>query len=775
MKKKLLAVLLSVIMLLTCFAPVSASAGSDEEFYDIKDMMEFSEGRAWVVLEDGFGVVNEFFELIYKADGNAAAEALKRGDDAAITFEFSPYLNGLAYYQAEGYGYVIVDDEGEEIASAIWTSKQQPKIVARSEESFIVSEYNADDGCNYVYLLNKKGKMKGKKAALGYGDVYFDYMGEGLYTGVAVDEKGGRVRCIYSEDEKKFYVAEDFNQGHFFGVDSWGRGFVFPDNSFTFAYCFDADDLQTEDDYKDWNKTGKAGFQTGPGIMDFYYRTLGEDKFYSGFHKAYINNAGEVEVTIPAFAGMTPVMFGRFIGGSAPIVLQDTDGAFWVTRIDSDGNPCFDPIQVTDPGSEVPTLSDSFANTYTFPEKEEEETAGPLDIFYDGIYLSYEEDDEAVLIDYAGDITEIDHEGLKGAKNWLVYFEDGVTYPEGDSYGDECVETEDTEIADQDWLEQAKLAGTYSGSNGSLLILYADGSAVYQKAGSEVSQKTEFSVEDGVLKLKGKGAPSGDVSDFDGLSFAFGDGETFTRQTTPVTPRNGGSNPGGSGSGGSGDSGSGGSTFDPTGPKVDPNAGGSGDSGSSGGSGGSGSGDSGGSGGSDVPVGPRVYPHRYTGTYYYVEVPEFWWNLEIRQDTYDDVKFYYRGLLLAWLDIMETGDVWLGDIGTYLVMSWPVPGTSKSVVLYTNNYGADIAYEGKICKYQGSTLIQEYTSDADLGDILFRQTGRWIDVGPLKNRIDHNISIGMEDLHDAVILNAINAVTEFLNNNIVPNVTIVPH
>ena len=233
MKKKLLAVLLSVIMLLTCFAPVSASAGNDEEFYDIKDMMEFSEGRAWVVLEDGFGVVNEFFELIYKADGNAAAEALKRGDDAAITFEFSPYLNGLAYYQAEGYGYVIVDDEGEEIASAIWTSKQQPKIVARSEESFIVSEYNADDGCNYVYLLNKKGKMKGKKAALGYGDVYFDYMGEGLYTGVAVDEKGGRVRCIYSEDEKKFYVAEDFNQGHFFGVDSWGRGFVFPDNSST--------------------------------------------------------------------------------------------------------------------------------------------------------------------------------------------------------------------------------------------------------------------------------------------------------------------------------------------------------------------------------------------------------------------------------------------------------------------------------------------------------------------------------------------------------------
>lgn len=769
MKKRLFAVLLVIVMLLTCYTPVSAKEGDS---YEITDMMEYSEGRAWVVFEDSFGVINEYGELLYKAEGTAAAEALK-GADGSITFEFSPFLNGTAYYQADGYGYVIIDDEGEELASGIWTGKQQPKIVARSEDSFIVSEYNAEDGCNYVYLLNKKGKMKGKKKALGYGDVYFDYMGEGLYTGVAVDEKGGRVRCIYSEEEKKFYVAEDFNQGHFFGLDSWGRGFVFPDSNFTFAYCFDAEDIEDEDAYKKWNSKGKSGFQTGPGIMDYYYRTLGEDKFYSGFHKAYINNAGDVEVEIPAFDGFTPVSFGRFISGSAPILLQDAAGAYWITRIDSWGDLRYDPVQVADPGGEVPVLTDEFDNTCTFPEQEKEEDGAPV-LFYDGVYVSYQKKGKAVLISYDGEITEIKHKGLKGAKSWLVYFDDAVTYPDGDVFRDECEETEDTVTADQDWLDLAKMAGTYSGSLGSMLILYADGSALYQPAGGGASSKTEFSVEDGELALKGSGLTA-DVSKFDGTSFvlktkATGSEETFTKQVTPVTPKNGGSNPGGSGSG---DSGSG--TFDPTGPKVDPNAGGSGDSGSGSGDSGGGSGSGGSGSGEDVPVGPRVYPHRYYGSYYYVDVPEFWWNLEIRQDTYDDVKFYYRGLLLAWLDIMETGDVWLGDIGTYLVMSWPIPGTSKSVVLYTNNYGADIAYEGKICKYQGETLIQEYTSDADLGDILFRQTGRWIDVAPLKNRIDHNISIGMEDLHDAVILNAIQAVTEFLNNNIVPNVTIVPH
>ena len=764
MRKRLLAFFLSIVLLLTCFAPVPAYAGSGEEFYEIKDMMEFSEGRAWVVFEDGFGVVNESFELLYKADGKAAADAVKRGDNAQLSFELSPFLNGTAYYQAEGYGYVIVDEEGEEIASDVWTSKRQPKIAARSAESFIVSEYNAEDGCNYVYLLNRKGKMKGKKKALGYGDVYFDYMGEGLYTGVAVDEKGGRVRCIYSEEEKKFYITEEFNQGHFFGVDSWGRGFVFPDNNFTFAYSFDADDLEDEEDYEEWNASGKKGFQTGPGIMDYYYRTLGEDLFYSAYHKAYINNTGDIEVEIPEFEGLSPVNFGRFTGGTAPIVLQDAAGGYWVTRIDTWGDACYDPVQVSDPGTEIPVLSNQISNTCTFPEQEKEEEPGPMELFYDDVYVSYEKKGKTFLIDGAGNIEELDREGLKGVKDWLVYFEDVVCYPDGDIYGDECVETEDTELADQDWLEQAKVAGTYSGANGSLLILYADGEAIYQAAGGS-KKKAEFSVEDGKLTLKGSDLSfTADISAFDGTSLALksktggASDENFTKQTTPAVPQNGG-NPGGGGNGGS--------EFIPSGPKVDPNAGGSGE--------GSGSGESGESGGGEAPVGPKVYPHRYSATYYYVEVPEFWWNLEIRQDTYDDVKFYYRGLLLAWLDIMESGDVWLGDIGTYLVMQWPIPGTSKSVVLYTNNYGADIAYEGKISKYQGETLIQEYTSDADLGDILFRQTGRWIDVAPLKNRIGYNISIGMEDVHDAVILNAIQAVTEFLNNNIVPNVTIVPH
>ena len=772
MRKQLLSVLLAIVMVLSLLPPVSANAGSGEEYYDIVDMMEFSEGRAWVVFEDGFGVVNEFFELLYKADGNAAAEALKRSDDAKISFEFSPYLNGTAYYQADGYGYVIVDDEGEEIASAIWTSKLQPRIVARSEESFIVSEYNAEDGCNYVYLLNKKGKMKGKKNALGYGDVYFDYMGEGLYTGVAVDEKGGRVRCIYSEDEKSFYVTEEFNQGHFFGVDSWGRGFVFPDNSFTFAYTFDADELEDEEDYKEWNASGKKGFQTGTGIMDYYYRTLGEDLFYSGYHKAYINNEGDIEVEIPEFEGMKAVNFGRFTGGTAPIVLQDAAGSYWVSRINKAGEVCYDPVQVADPGADIPVLSDGVKNTYTFPAEENEDKAGPVELFYDSGYIACEKNGETVLIDEEGNVTELDREGLKGVSSWLVYFDDAVTYPEGDTYGDELIENEDTETADQDWLEVAKVAGTYSGANGSLLIIYADGEALYQAAGSEGKKKAECSVEDGELTIKGSGLSfTADVSGFDGTNLSLksksgGADEAFTKQTTPPVPKNGG-NPGSEG---------GSSEFIPSGPKVDPNAGGSGEGGSSGGSGEGGS--SGGSGegsGSEVPVGPRVFPHRYYGTYYFVDVPEFWWNLEIRQDTYDDVKFYYRGLLLAWMDIMETGDVWFGDIGTYLVMQWPISGTSKSVVLYTNNYGADIAYEGKISKYQGSTLIQEYTSDADLGDILFRQTGRWIDVGPLKNRIGYNISLGMEDVHDAVILDAIHAVSDFLTNNVVPNVTVVPH
>ena len=738
MKKRLLAVLLVLVLLLTGIPAIPAQAKGDDDL-KFECVTPFSEGLAWIRYKDknttGLGVINEDFELVYALNTEMAEGAFYREKGDHLDFEVYSFRDGIAYYQAEGYGYVIIDDEGEELASDIWTAVHQPYIMARGEDYFMVREYDALEESWTVYAINAHGKVKGKKVS--YEDQPdYRYIGSGLYIGTGGEEE----EVFYSEDEKKTFENENFHAEDFYGFSDYGEGFVFLDGDYDKAYMISEYDMKDEDEWEDWADDADW-FDADESTVEYYNETVGSNKFYSAYDEAYIDFEGDIAVNIPDFGKYEPVSFGRFQDGVAPVLLVNNKGAYYITYIDDWGDPVYEPIYLgkTEDGSD-PVLTDAFYKT-GYQHDEDDDTTY---IVYGNGTFTVEVDGGALFVDRDGaQISVVD--ATYGADDNYYYMSSGVIDRTEGKVVDRIQRTDETQDADLDWLVYANFAGIYDGSDGSILILLADGTGYYREPQSTTKEdllqgvEITFELVEGNLVIYNLAYPIyADVTGFEGsmLMLATDPGwheEEFVRRDkdkevpvaelldpdaklpeVPVTPT---PTPGGED------------------PKPSPDPG---------------------------PT-PHVDPYLYGTTHFSFRPPQFWIDrgVQIEIPEPDNIVARYRGLVLMTLYVMPSSDYTGGDPSCYCVESWDL-GDGNIVVMWIQSYSWDVTRYGDI-PARDYMKSPGYTYDGDLEDILYTVTGIDFDISKIKGKFSYENP--NEDVNKAT-----SAEYDFYMNKVAPGV-----
>ena len=502
MKKRIAAVLIALLLLFPCMPAVHAQ---EDGMADFEFLSVFSEDLAWVAYENQadrmLGVIDRDMELIYEAD-TGMAEKVICGEEGELVFETYPFRDDIAYYQAEGYGYVIIDNDGSELTSAIWTANCQPYIMARGEDLFLIREYDAAEECWYTYAISALGKRKGNRIRSDEMPEY-RYIGEGLFLGTT-DSGADAGAIVYIEKEKEIYEIEEFNAGAFFGFSEDGAGFVFLDSGENGACRIDPDLLTDEEARADWAEDPDV-FSADKSTVLYYSESAGKESFYSDFDEAYIDYDGNTIVRVPDFGKLKPVGFGRFSDGTAPILLESAKHTLYITFINEDGTCIYEPVKIgkTDKGK-LPELTE-----YATADSRKDDPNKGLTaciVYGDGLCAT-EIDEEILVADTKGNVVSFGEGKLCGIDGEFLYLE-GALIPldDGDPY-EEIYRTKDTAEADQDWLDYAEFEGVYYGDGDTVFLLFADGTCFYREPFNEnypdLKQgiSTIFDIEDGRLTI----------------------------------------------------------------------------------------------------------------------------------------------------------------------------------------------------------------------------------------------------------------------------------
>ena len=740
MKKKLVAALLVLVLLFAGIPAVQAQALVNEDL-EFACVSAFSEDRAWVRYQDkfstGLGVVNRDYELVYAFNESEAQNAFYREEGDHLDFEVYPFRDGISYYQAEGYGYVIIDDEGDELASDIWTAVHQPYIMARGEDYFMVREYDALEECWNVYAINAHGKTKGKKVS--YEDKpEYRYIGSGLYIGS--DGEGEEV--FFSEDEKKTYENDNFFAEDFYGFSEYGEGFVFLDGDYDKAYMISESDMKDEDDWDDWADDADW-FDADESTVEFYDETVGSGMFYSAYDDAYIDFRGNVMVEIPDFGKYEAVSFGRFADGKAPVLLVKKD-IYYVTYIDEWGDLIYEPslLGETEDGS-VPVLTDEFYRTGRIKDEEDDVTY----IVYGNGRFVVEADGESRVVETDGSHVNVAYKTY-GADDDYYYTSEAFLDIENDKDIGKVMTTKDTVEADLDWLMYANFAGIYDGSDGTILVLLADGTGYYREPQSTTKEdllqgvEITFEFSNGTLTVNNLAYPIyADVTGFEGsmLMLATDPGwhpETFVRRDRdkeepiiglldpsaklPVAPP---------------------PTPTPTPGPVDPK-----------------------------PEPPKTDPNLYSTKYFDFRMPQHWVNrgctVQIRDD--ETLVVFYRGRWLISFNITKPEDYTGGDPATSAWQYWTLPD-GRYLVMWVENFAYYVCRMGSIPADKYFYGGPGFTADGDLEDFLYTVTGKdFPDIGKVKGKL----TLETPELIPDEVRDVTGAFSNFYETYVVPAVTI---
>ena len=738
MKKRLAAVFLTLVLLFTAFPAVPARAFGDDAL-DFECLSAFSEGLAWVRYEDqpagGLGVINQDLELVYAFNEKDAQSAFYREKGDHLDFELYPFRDGISYYQAEGYGYVIIDDEGDELASDIWTAVHEPYIMARGEDYFLVREYDAMEECWYVYAINAHGKIKGKKVSYEEKPEY-RYIGAGLYLGTGGEDE----EVFFSEDEKKTFENDNFYAEDFYGFSDNGEGFVFLDGDYDRAYMISEAELKDEDEWEDWAENADW-FDADEATVECYDETVGSGMFYSVYDDAYIDFCGNVAVEIPDFGKYEPVSFGRFADGLAPVLLAKKD-TYYVTYIDEWGSLLYEPslLGETEDGS-VPVLTDAFYRTGYAEDAEDDTTY----IVYGNGRFVLEADGESRVVEKDGSHVNVAYQTY-GADDDYYYMSNGLI-DSALKHQSKVYPTEDTQEAELDWLMYASFAGIYDGSDGTILVLLSDGTGYYREPQSTTKEdllqgvEITFEVSEGTLKVYNLAYPIyADVTGFEGsmLMLATDPGwhpEEFVRRSRdkeepiaglldpgaklPVTPPSPPTPPGGEE------------------PKPEP---------------------------------PKTDPNLYTLKDFSFRMPQHWVNrgctVQIRSD--EVLTVFYRGRWFMSLQVIDPEEYTSGDPATGVIHTWTLPN-GRYVVMWVDNIAYFVCRMGLIPEDKYMYGGPGFTSDGDLEDFLYTVTGKdFPNIADVKGKL----TLETPELIPDEARDVLSAYSDFFDKNVIPAVTL---
>ena len=761
MRKSLISVLFILVLLLTSHPAVSALEDEEMAF---ESLSMFSEGFAWVRFEDrhaeGIGVVNTDFELVYAFNETAAQSACRREGGEPLHFETAPFRDGISYIQAEGYGYVILNDEGDELASGISTARRQPYIMARGEDYFLIREYDALDECWYVYAVNAHGKTKGKRVRFSEKPEY-RYIGEHIYLGTSEDPLINEV--FFSENEKRTYRNDVFFSADFYGFDEDGNGFVFLDGTYDKAYLISKDALNNTEKLETWAED-PAWFDADEAMVDLYGETAGCGMFFRTSENEYADFMGETVAELPEFQEGVPVSVGRFYNGTAPVLLRNQKDVYYVTYIDAAGNAVYEPVKIgkTRDG-ELPVLTDRFIT-----DGEAEAENGTTFILYGNGMFAAEAGEMILVVRQDGSKELLPGEGLCGIDGTFVYLKEKVLALDGSPEICRVSVSKETQEADQDWLIYAKFAGIYQGSDGTILILFADGTGHYREPQSTTHEDLKagvditYDIQDGKLTVYQLAYPIfADVFSFDGSMLMLADDpgwhdETFTRlerdQEVPLLTL----------------------MQKPEGipdeeledltrkateqdlssvdtQEEDPESHeASGDTGEV----------------SEDSQEQGTGQETYAAANFSFDLPEFWKERGVTVEIPEEncLEASYRGLSLISIYVIPAAEYTGGDPATYCAEKWDI-GNGRYVVLWVNNWVYDVCCLGEITAYDGDKVRLRYTDDADLADILYTITGKQFDISRIRGKLDY-------ENPNADVQDAMTTEQMFIRDQIIPAVTV---
>ena len=352
-----------------------------EQQYPIYEALTvFSEERAWVKYQDlnnnyDLGVIDTQGWLVWSI--NTADLAEKWGTyPSQITA--TPFCDGISCihpdnsnkYSDSIAGMIIINDVGK----ILFDSRKSPEgtlyyYLGYGDGTVLAIRHTADFSASkkYIIEMNCNGEIeyekeldndfsitghRGPVALAGHVSDDYSYYGEDIFLGT----QHGEGPMVYNRETHSFFLANYRNWAFLTLCDSFKDGTSIGFISGDYLYRISASDLQDENhwlSFLDKNNItkGSAYLRDANGSLidlNTSIEYVAEDRIIQ--KDGVYDYSGNLIATYPADWKIEEVT--AFNGGYAPLVLKGADGNTYITIVNKNGAPQYDPVKI---------------DSYTFP------------------------------------------------------------------------------------------------------------------------------------------------------------------------------------------------------------------------------------------------------------------------------------------------------------------------------------------------------------------------------------------------------------------------